>query len=124
MPRQPEGKLVKSIKELIVLHGGRPFKIQGSDESFQEVGIPDLLWVYRGRFIGSEVKQPGKKLRPTQRVVLHEIFEAGGVASVLETVGQAAILLTYLERESALAKPYPAVCFDRGSIRFDKCTFS
>lgn len=124
MPRQPEGKLVKKMKEKIIEHGGRPFKIHGSDEGLQEVGIPDLLWVYRGRFIGSEAKQPGEKLRPTQRMVLCEIFDAGGVASVIETVGQLAVLLTYLEKESELGTPYPAVCFDRGSIRYDHCQFS
>lgn len=123
MPRQPEGKIVKKIKDLIVEKGGRPFKIHGSDEGFQEVGIPDLLWCFRGRFVGSEVKQPSRDLSPIQRVVLHEIYDAGGVASVLETVGQAAVLLTYLEKESA-SEAINGVCFDRGSFNYGRCSFS
>lgn len=107
---QPERKLVKKIQKLIADRGGRSFKIQGSDETYQENGIPDLLICYRGIFIGAEVKQPGAKLRPSQRVVLHEIYDAGGVAAVLETVEQAEDLLAFFE-DGGLDDQ---VCFDRG----------
>src|SRR5438128_1641536 len=98
MAKQPESKLVQKIKAAIVAEGGRPFKIVGSEESYQEVGIPDILACVWGMFVGVEVKQQGEKLRPAQRVVLHEIFDAGGVAAVVETVGQAAVLLRTLEK--------------------------
>jgi hypothetical protein len=116
MARQPEALLVQRIKAHIVERGGRPFKIVGSDEGFQEVGIPDLLVCYRGRFIGGEVKQHGEPLRPRQKLVLREIYEAGGVAAVLETVGQAATLLLRIDRE-----------VERGQSRglfFNRGTFS
>lgn len=113
MPRQPEGKLVAKIKELMVKDGARPFKIHGSEEGFQEIGIPDLLVCYLGQFIGAEVKMPGEKLRPTQRVVLREIFDAGGVAAVLETVGQASVLMSYCEKRR---NPEVPVCFNRGTF--------
>lgn len=122
MPKQPEGKLVKKIKELVVEHGGRPFKIHGSDEGFQEVGIPDLLWCVRGRFVGAEVKQPGAQLRPAQRRILHEIYEAGGVAAVIETVGQAAVLLAYLEKEGD-SEVHRPLCYDRGAFNRNECRF-
>jgi hypothetical protein len=122
MTRQPEGKLVKKIQTAIAHSGGRSFKIQASEGSFQEVGIPDLLWCYHGRFVGSEVKLPGESLRPAQRVVLHEIFEAGGVASVLETVEQAEYLLAHLEKESVRARS-SGICYDRGRVR-SRCRFS
>lgn len=99
MPRQPEGKVVKRIKDYIVQHGGRPFKIQGGDESFQEVGIPDLLVSYRGRFFGLEVKLPGEIPSAVQRKVLNEIADAGGIAAVVTTVGQVATLLADVDRE-------------------------
>lgn len=116
MARQPEGKLVKKIKELIVARGGRPFKIHGSDEGFQEIGIPDLLVCYYGWFIGIEVKQPGGELRPAQRAVLHEIYDAAGVSAVVETVEQAEVLLSYLDDWSP-NETYGGLCFDRGKLR-------
>ncbi len=117
MPKQPEGKIVAKIKDLVVEAGGRPIKIVGSDEGFQEVGIPDLLICYKGQFIGAEVKQPGGKLRPAQRVLLREIYEAGGVAAVLETVEQARILLSFCKDRRNTEVP---TCFNRGilSARF------
>lgn len=98
MPKQPESKLVRDVRKVFEDVGGRAFKIHGSDEGVQEIGIPDLLICLWGEFIGLEVKQPGAKLRPRQKLVLHEIFKAGGVAAVVETVGQAEILLEFLNR--------------------------
>jgi hypothetical protein len=116
MPRQPEGKLVVKIKGIVEARGGRCFKIQGSDESFQEVGIPDLLCCFWGIFVGVEVKLPGGDLRPAQRAVLHEIYHAGGVAAVVETVRQAERLFAYLEDWRPHEEGY-GLCFDRGVFR-------
>jgi hypothetical protein len=101
MSRQPEGRLTRKIRIVFERAGGRVFKIQGIEESHQEAGIPDLLICLWGLFIGVEVKQPGGRLRPLQRVVLHEIFKAGGVAAVVETVEQAESLLSKLEDRRA-----------------------
>lgn len=102
MPRQPEGKLVAQIKKLLVDRGARAFKIQGGDDSFQEVGIPDLLVCYKGRFVGLEVKMPGGKLAPKQNKVLHEIANADGIAAVVTTVGQVSHLLGKIDEEVSL----------------------
>jgi hypothetical protein len=123
MSHQPEGKLVAKIKQEVIKAGGRPFKIVGQDEGYQEVGIPDTLWCIRGRFVGAEVKQPGAKLRPAQRRILHEIYDAGGIAAVIETVGQAAVLLAFLDKEGDYEKR-SGVCFDRGIISRTRCQFS
>ena len=120
MSKQPEGKLVAQIKDLLVNRGARPFKIVGSEEGYQEIGIPDLLVCYTGLFIGAEVKQPGGKLRPAQRVLLHEIYVAGGVAAVLETVGQAVTLLSIIEERRPVEGP---LCFDRGVLHSNGCSF-
>ena len=114
MAKQPEGKLVKSLKKMIEAAGGRSFKINGSDDGFQEVGIPDILACVWGRFVGIEAKQRGASLRPAQRVVLREIYNAGGVAAVVETVEQGLQLLSYLKHRRSSAK---GICFDRGNIR-------
>jgi len=104
MTRQPEGKLVANVRRLIAVKGGRPFKIMGDAESFQEVGIPDLLVCYRGRFLGLEAKIPGNHPTVKQLAVLNEIVEAGGVAAVFTTVEQVSRLLAKIDREVELGK--------------------
>jgi hypothetical protein len=117
MPRQPEAKLVKDLQQRIIKAGGYCAKIHGGDNPFQAVGIPDLLCCIHGRFVGLEVKLPGEKLRKMQRVALREIYNAGGVAAVVETVGQGARLLAYLEKEKANeAVPARPASFDRGVV--------
>jgi hypothetical protein len=101
MPRQPEGKLVAQIKQLLAERGARAFKIQGGDDSFQEIGIPDLLVCYKGRFVGLEAKMPGGKLSTKQKVVLDEIANTGGIAAVVTTVGQVSDLLAKIDKEVA-----------------------
>lgn len=55
------------------------------------VGIPDIICVIDGRFVGIECKAPGKEKNVTanQQAVLNAIISAGGlgfVASDVETV--------------------------------------
>jgi len=95
---QPEAKLVKRLQTMIRRRGGACFKIHGGDNPFQTVGIPDLLICYRGLFIGAEVKMPGEPLRPAQAVALGEIFHAGGIAAVVETVEQGKKLLRDIDQ--------------------------
>jgi len=45
-------------------------------------GTPDLLACIGGRFVGIEVKRPGKKATPLQELHLEEIRDAGGVAFI------------------------------------------
>jgi hypothetical protein len=65
----------------------------------QEVGIPDLLVCYRGRFVGLEVKQPGEKPSAKQKQILGEIEAAGGYCRVVSTVGEVAYLLEKIDAE-------------------------
>lgn len=115
MPRQPEGKLVAKIRDLLRERGARAFKIQGGDETFQEVGIPDLLVCYKGRFVGLEVKMPGGTLSAKQKAVLDEIADAGGIAAVVTTVGQVSHLLGKIDKEVERGKAHRY----RGVYRFD-----
>jgi hypothetical protein len=119
MPRQPEGKLHTKVQEEVRKVGGYVVKIHGSEDSYQAVGTPDLLCCVYGRFVGIETKLPGERLRPMQRVALHEIFNSGGVVAIVETVGQATRLLSYLKvrREHALIDGHSlrGICFDRGN---------
>ena len=96
----PEARLVKRIVAYIEGRGGRSFKIVGDEEGRQEAGIPDLLVCYKGFFIGLEVKQPGAEhtVRPRQKHILKQIEEAGGVAEVVSSVEQVAMILEVVPR--------------------------
>jgi hypothetical protein len=96
----PEARLVKRIQAYITTKGGRSFKIMGDEEGRQEAGIPDLLVCYRGFFIGLEVKQPGAEhtVRPRQKHILKQIEESGGIAEVVSSVEQVAMILEVASR--------------------------
>jgi hypothetical protein len=102
MTRQPEGKLVTYARKTVAIRGGRAFKIQGGADSFQEVGIPDLLICYRGRFVGAEAKMPGNVATAKQLAVLNEIVDAGGYGIVFTKVEQVSRLLSKIDREVEL----------------------
>lgn len=92
--------MVKKIQSYIGQRGGRAFKIHGGakgyESAFQEIGIPDLLVVFQGHFIGLEVKQVGGKPSSIQRKVLKEIEAAGGVAAVVRSVKEVEAILDSL----------------------------
>lgn len=82
-----EKDLVKKIKKrLAKTVGGFWFKVHGG--LFQMAGLPDLIGCVRGRFIGVEVKLPGKlhKLTKRQSRILKLIRKAGGLAFVTDSV--------------------------------------
>lgn len=99
MPRQPEGKLVAKAKKWIFDRGGRPFKIQGQEDSFQEVGIPDVLVCWRGLFIALEFKQPGEEPSKIQAAVMCSIRTAGGIAETIHSMEELQQLWAKLERK-------------------------
>lgn len=80
MGTKPETKVVKSIKEMLEnSFPGFYFKTHGG--LYQRIGLPDLIGVHRGRFIGIEVKCPGKEdtLTKSQERTLNLINLYGGV---------------------------------------------
>jgi hypothetical protein len=48
--------------------------------SFGKGGAPDILACLGGRFVGIEVKRPGKGPTPRQKTRIEEIKQAGGFA--------------------------------------------
>jgi len=85
---QPEARLVKKIRTHLTKKGAWHCKIHGSDEGLQEIGLPDLFVCYKGQFIGLEVKLPGGKPSPRQKVVLQRIRTAGGIGEVVTSVAE------------------------------------
>lgn len=76
-----ESSVVKKIKKILDNnYPGFYFKTHGGP--FQMMGLPDIIGVYKGRFIGIEVKLPGKEntLTEKQKQIIRKINRAGGIA--------------------------------------------
>ena len=89
------------IQQQIMTHlrgmGAWVFKVHGSP--YQQVGVPDLLVGYKGRFYAMEVKRPGGRLTPVQAKVIEEIKASGSVAGRVESIEEAMKLLEVAEYE-------------------------
>lgn len=81
-----ESTLQKNIAAMLRQQGAYVFNVHGSP--FQQVGTPDLLVCYQGRFIGLEVKLPGEKPSPMQKVELRKIEHAGGRVLVAHSLAE------------------------------------
>lgn len=95
---QPESKLSRKIMDALRLEGAFCFKVHGSEHMM--AGLPDIIVCVEGRFLGLEVKMPGKEDNTSARqdYVHGQIRAAGGRAVVVSSVGQA---LSELRRFSA-----------------------
>ena len=99
-----EKTVVKNIVKALDKHfPGFYFKTHGG--LFQAIGLPDIIGLHKGRFIGIEVKVPGKEdtLTKKQEQVLRKIAMAGGISFMATTPKQ---VLTNLKGEfkNGLAK--------------------
>ena len=66
-------------------------KIHGNQ--FQNIGMPDLVCCFNGRFIALEIKCPGKKGTPAQLLEIQKIRKAGGCAGVITSIEEAMELI-------------------------------
>ena len=66
------------------------------------VGVPDFLVCYNSRFIGIEVKRPGKKPTHEQRAELAWIHSAGGNVAVVTSRGEVESLFALLDAAKEL----------------------
>ena len=95
MPKESviQRQIIKHLRSM----GAWVFNVHGSP--FQQVGTPDLLVAYQGRFYAMEVKRPGGVLTPVQAKVIEEIKSSGSVAGRVESVEEAMKLLEVAENE-------------------------
>ena len=89
MPRESvlQRQIIKHLRGM----GAWVFNVHGSP--YQQVGVPDLLVAYQGRFYAMEVKRPGGILSPVQAKVIEEIRASGSVAGRVESIEEAVELL-------------------------------
>ncbi len=79
-----EKNIEKKIKTYLKSKGAYYFKHHGNQ--FSQVGVPDIIVCYKGRFIGIEVKNETGKTSPLQDVNLKMINDAGGIGIVARCV--------------------------------------
>lgn len=84
-----EADLTKKIMRKLKGRGGFWVKVHGGP--FQVTGLPDIIGCYKGRFVGLEVKVPGREstLTPRQSLILSQILAAGGIAQMITSVEEA-----------------------------------
>lgn len=79
-----EKNIENKIKSYLKSKGAYYFKHHGNQ--FSQVGVPDIIACYKGRFIGIEVKNETGKTSPLQDVNLKMINDAGGISIVARCV--------------------------------------
>lgn len=79
-----EKNIENKIKSYLKSIGAYYFKHHGNQ--FSQVGVPDIIACYKGRFLGIEVKNETNTTSPLQNVNLKMINEAGGIGIVARSV--------------------------------------
>jgi len=69
-------------------------------------GLPDIMLVYRGVFFGIEVKRPGCKLTPEQKVFALALRSQGGFYLMADSVSQ---VQQFFGQKQAEADPLESV---------------
>lgn len=86
MGEGPEKQVENKIKD--ELRRRKIWFFKQHADSYVVPGIPDLIVCYRGRFLGIEVKAPGKRYNtsPVQKVQIELIEKSGGYTVVADSV--------------------------------------
>lgn len=98
MPEKPETKLQRKIQ--VAIEGWCQeqdlpcfgYKVHGNP--YQIAGLPDLIYCISGRFVGIEVKLPGKGPTKLQKATLSMLNDAGAIVGVATTPGEACDLIS------------------------------
>lgn len=86
---------IKEIKR----RGGTARKSHGN--VFQ-AGWPDIIGCYKGRFLGIETKLGEDRVRPAQKIFMHEFEKAGGVCAVVGIQEEIIEILDNIDRACAV----------------------
>lgn len=97
---QPEARLGRQIKAEYLKRGAFGFKVHGGPTMM--VGLPDLIFCYRGQFVALEVKMPEGVVSSIQKRRIKEIRDAGGHAYVVRSVSSALKALDRVDKSLKL----------------------
>lgn len=81
-----EKNIENKIKKYLTDIGAYYFKHHGG--KYSQVGVPDIIVCYKGRFIGIEVKSEIGKLSILQERNLMRIADNGGIALTVRTLDE------------------------------------
>ena len=98
MAMTPEGKVKAKVKACLQARSIWHCTPIGSQ--FGNAGVPDILCCWDGKFLGIEVKAPGKRSNITdmQKCQLAGIRAAGGAAIVVDDIAQMEDLLNAIHK--------------------------
>lgn len=93
-----EKSVENSIKDYLFSKNAYFFKVHGS--KFMLPGIPDIVCCYKGKFIGIEVKAPGKLYNQSDYQVIHmdNIRKAGGIYLLTDNLQDVIDLLEDIDK--------------------------
>lgn len=80
------------------LKGKGAYYVKYFGNSYSQVGVPDILACYKGRFIGIEVKNETGKTSPLQDYNLASIKRAGGISLVARSVEDVSKVLDEIDK--------------------------
>ena len=85
MSKTPEGKFTEQVTNYLKSLGGACwfYKVYGGGY-FQRNGIPDIIWVFKGKFFALELKAENGKASPLQIYNIDKINRAGGIGYILK----------------------------------------
>lgn len=89
MAKTPEGKVKDAVKDILKKHGA--YYTMPVASGYGNVGVPDILACYRGRFIAIECKAGRGKPTALQLSNLNSIALAGGVALIINETNLVAL---------------------------------
>ena len=81
MAKTPEGIVKKQIMQILAEHNA--YYVTPMSFGFGNSGVPDVIAVVKGRFIGIEAKAGKNKPTALQLKNLQDIRESGGIALVI-----------------------------------------
>jgi Holliday junction resolvase len=81
-----EANLTRRVRAWLDAKGCWSFKVAGGP--MQRRGVPDILGCLAGRFFAIELKAPGGKVTPSQKVEIDRLREAGAAVCVARTVSE------------------------------------
>ena len=92
-----EKNIENKIKSYLKSKGAYYFKHHGNQ--YSQVGVPDIIACYKGRFIGIEVKNETGKTSPLQDVNLKMINDAGGIGIVARCVEDVKNVILFIDEQ-------------------------
>lgn len=90
-----EKNIENKIKNYLKSKGAYYFKHHGNQ--FSQVGVPDIIACYKGRFIGIEVKNETGRTSPLQDINLQMINQTGGYGIVARSVDNVKVILEHID---------------------------